>query len=412
MPGVTLPFTRPAPFLRVQLRFLLTAFVLLLGPGPFTSASFAQATSATAVRSTAPATRPPEIIAYLFPNDRTLDPAGIPVQQLTRINYSFALIHDGRMVEGSPVDAANLASLQSLREHNPSLQLLVSVGGWLGSGGFSDAALTPASRRVFVDSAVAFLRRYKLDGLDIDWEYPGLPGANNRFRPDDGAHFTALLQELRARFDQETALTHRPLLLTIAAGAFSLYLSHTEMAQDAALLDDINLMAYDFYDSTDDVTGNHAALFLDPRDPRALAGASVVHAFEQAGVPASKLILGVPFYGHLWGNVPPENHGLFQHGTRVTGYRDAFPNGESDMLARGFTRFWDEAAAVPFLYNEATRQFYTYEDSESLRRKCAFIQQEHLGGLMFWQYFSSSRPTLLSVAYDALHSAHSDGDRP
>ena len=125
----------------------------------------------------------PVVAAYVFAENRALTPGEIDAKKLTRVNYAFANIAEGRIVEGAPTDAANLAALTALKKDNPQLTVLVSVGGWLWSGRFSDAALTPASRAVFIDSVEAFITRYHLDGLDVDWEYPGMSGAGNTFRP-------------------------------------------------------------------------------------------------------------------------------------------------------------------------------------------------------------------------------------
>src|SRR5579863_9546409 len=140
-----------------------------------------------------------EVTGYVFARGSALTPGKVDAKHLTRINYAFANIRDGRMALGEPVDAQNFAQLTALRNANPRLTVLVSVGGWLWSQNFSDMALTAASRRVFEDSAMEFLARYDLDGLDIDWEYPGLPGAGHPYRAEDKQNFTALLAELRAR---------------------------------------------------------------------------------------------------------------------------------------------------------------------------------------------------------------------
>lgn len=372
--------------------------------------------SLPALAAAAQAVTRPEIIAYVFPNlpgDQTLLPGSVDASLLTRINYAFALIANGRMVEGSSNDATNLAVLRELRIAHPDLKVLISVGGWLGSGGFSDAALTPASRQRFVDSAVEFLNHYDLDGLDIDWEYPGQSGAGNKFRPEDATNFTLLLHDLRTRFDAQAALTHNPLLLTIAAGASIQFLEHTRMGEAQRYLDTINLMAYDFYEagSGTSPTGNHAALFPDPADPQHASGAEAVRAFEQAGVPAAKIVLGVPFYGHVWSNVPATNNGLFQKGSAAPGVHAGYPDVQR-MLVSGFTRYWDPASQVPFAYNATTRQFVSYEDPESLQRKCDFIRQQHLGGIMFWQYFADPTDSLLATIHQALYPTSSAGSRP
>ncbi len=82
--------------------------------------------------NSAPASR--EIIAYIFPQDRILEPNEINARRLTRINYAFANIKNGEIIEGFPHDAENFAVLNALKHTNPALKLLVSVGGWTWSG--------------------------------------------------------------------------------------------------------------------------------------------------------------------------------------------------------------------------------------------------------------------------------------
>src|SRR5437773_9171012 len=142
------------------------------------------------------------IIAYLFPQERVIDPAEIAADKLTHVNYAFANIKEGRVVEGFSHDAENFKVLGHLRKRHPHLKILVSVGGWTWSGGFSDAALSPESRRRFVESAVDFVRRHDLDGFDVDWEYPGLPGYGNTHRPEAKQNITTLMADLRAPLEK------------------------------------------------------------------------------------------------------------------------------------------------------------------------------------------------------------------
>ncbi len=142
----------------------------------------------------------PVIAAYVFPRDTLLTQDQVDAQKLTRVNYAFSNISGGRMVEGHPEDASNLAVLHALKLKNPQLTVLVSVGGWLWSTGFSDMALTSTSRSAFIESVDNFVTRYELDGLDIDWEYPGLIGSGHPFRPEDKHNYTLLMKELRLRF--------------------------------------------------------------------------------------------------------------------------------------------------------------------------------------------------------------------
>src|ERR1039458_6096770 len=98
----------------------------------------------------------PVVVGYVFPRDGALQPGQINPHLITRINYAFANIKDGRMVTGSDLAPQNFDYLTSLRKENPALTVLVSVGGWDWSGGFSDAALTEQSRQTFIESVMAF----------------------------------------------------------------------------------------------------------------------------------------------------------------------------------------------------------------------------------------------------------------
>jgi len=338
------------------------------------------------------------VVAYVFPQNHVIRTGEIAVAKLTRINYAFANIKDGRMVEGFPTDAQNFAVLEASKKQNPSLTILVSVGGWLWSGNFSDMALTPESRAVFIQSAVEFIERYHLDGLDVDWEYPGLPGAGNHFRPEDKQNYTLLLKELRERFSSEEKTLHRRLYLTIAAGATSDVLAHTEMGEAQKYVDTVNLMAYDYYEpDSDKTTGNHAPLFTDPADPKKISADRSVHEYTAAGVPAEKILLGVPFYGHAWKNVPDVNHGLFQSGLPSPGTFPGYADIATKVLNHGFTRYWDEAASAPYLYNSTNKVFISYEDTESLTAKCRYVKGHHLAGIMFWDYASDPSEKLLDT---------------
>jgi len=343
-------------------------------------------------------TLPPQIIAYIFPRNRALQPAEIAAKQLTRVNYAFANIQDGRIVTGSPADEANFATLVSLKQQNPTLGVLVSVGGWLWSGNFSDMALTKESRSRFIESVVEFVDHYKLDGLDIDWEYPGMIGAGNRFRPEDKRNYTLLVKELRERFNREQSRLGRTLLLSVAAGASTEFIAHTEMGRVQRYLDSVNLMAYDYYEpGSEKISGNHAPLYTNPADPKRVSADRSVLEFEHAGVPPRKIVLGVPFYGHVWGDVGPTDHGLFQPGVPVPNAFANYGNIVTSMLQQGFTRYWDAAASVPYLYSEQKRQFVSYEDTESLALKCAYVRRKRLAGVMFWEYMGDPTGALLST---------------
>ena len=323
------------------------------------------------------------VIGYVFTPNAVVDPTAIAAQKLTHFNYAFANLQDGRVVDGFANTAENLARLTALRRSHPHLKVLVAAGGWTWSGGFSDAASTGSSRATFVESAVDFVRRYDLDGFDVDWEYPGLRGNGNVHRPEDKENFTALMAALRAALDKEGAARGRRYLLTFAAGAFPAFVEHTELAKVQASVDFVNLMTYDFrVAAVDPVAGHHANLFDHPSDEKRRSVDGAVRDFLAAGVPASKLVLGVPFYGRGWGEVTPEANGLYQRGKPLA-ERLEMGHGRlsADIIGRnGFVRFWDPKAQAPYLWNSDRRIFITYEDPESLKLKTRYIRDRGLAG--------------------------------
>ncbi|HEY1904027.1 MAG TPA: glycoside hydrolase family 18 protein [Terracidiphilus sp.] len=340
----------------------------------------------------------PVIVAYVFPQDKALVDGDIAAQKLTRVNYAFANIKDGRIVDGFAHDDQNYAFLVALKQQNPSLTVLASVGGWLWSPAFSDMALTKQSRAVFIDSVVQFVQSHQLDGLDIDWEYPGLPGVEPHFRVEDKHNYTALVKELRKRFDKLEKQLHRPLYVTLATGSSQEFLDHTEMHKVQKYVDTVNMMAYDYYEpDSDAMTGHHAPLYTNPADPKKISDDSSIQMYEKAGVPAEKIVLGVPFYGHVWGQVPATNHGLYQPGKEVPHGYASYGKGPEEMLKNGFTRYWDSAASAPYLYNADKQIFVSYDDPESLALKCKYVLSHHLRGIMFWDYEGDSTGALLNA---------------
>jgi chitinase len=338
-----------------------------------------------------------QIIAYIFPKDRIIVPQEVSAAKLTRINYAFANLQSGQVVEGFAHDAENFAALNSLKRDNPYLTVVVSVGGWTWSGDFSDIALTKQSRKLFIESAVKFVEKYELDGVDIDWEYPGMAGDNHRFRPEDKQNYTSLLKELRARFDKEQKKLHRHLVTSIATGASTDFLEHTEMGKVQRYVDTVNLMSYDYYvPSWDKTTGHHAPLFTNPADPKKISADRTVQEYESAGVPPEKLVLGVPFYGKSWMQVPDQNHGLYQPGKEAPNTYLPY-SALTSLQNHGYTRYWDSNASAPYLYNHDTQIFISYDDPESLKKKCEYVVDHKLAGLMFWEYTGDSANTLLDA---------------
>ncbi|MFT4113435.1 glycoside hydrolase family 18 protein [Silvibacterium sp.] len=369
---------------------IVSLAVLAIGLVPFAVAEGPQSTT--------------QVIGYVFPQEQRIQPGDISPTAMTRINFAFTNIKGNRMVLGEPGDAGNFAVLTGLRKQNPALTVLASVGGWGWSGGFSDMALTQESRAGFIESVVEFLAKYDLDGLDIDWEYPAMEGSTKHFRPADTQNYTLLLKELRERFDLEQKKLKRRLYLSIAVGGEQDFIDHTQMAEVQKYVDTVNLMAYDYYEPGDGpITGHHAPLNTNPADPKKISASHSVDLYEHAGVPAEKIVLGLPFYGHAWGGVADKDHGLYQPGKAVPNLYASYGNIVSSMIGKDYTRYWDAKASAPYLYSSDKRIFVSYEDPESLALKCKFALDHHLGGVMFWDYESDPAHTLLNTVDHSMH---------
>ena len=332
----------------------------------------------------------------------------IDAEKLSAVNYAFAHIVNGAIVLDHPDAAEFLARLRALKQRNAELSILVSVGGW-SADGFSDAALTEASRAKFAQSAADLIAQNAVDGIDLDWEYPGLPGPGIVHRDEDRRNFTLLLRALRERLDSLGAAHGAAHYLISAALADGEFVAHIELDRIHEYLDWINLMTYDFHNSLTPTTGHHAALSVS-----ATAGAGersverAVAQFLAAGVPARKLIVGVPFYGRAFAEVRPQNHGLDQpYGHYAGDY--PWPRLKSEFIDRGgFVRYRDSKAHVPYLWNEQSRTFISYEDPQSLAAKAHFVKERALGGMMYWEQSQDPDGELLGVLAHALHVPWSD----
>ncbi len=330
------------------------------------------------------------IIGYVTGNGWTK--AQIEAQKLTHINYAFGIPDKaGNIAPLSAKDAENLAALASLKSANKDLKVLLSIGGWGGCKYFSDAALTDASRRKFTASAVDLLKKHQLDGIDIDWEYPDQIGDGNIFRPEDKKNFTLFLKALRdgldaqGKLDKRTGANHY--LLTAATGGDTAFVNHTELGKAQKYLDYVNIMTYDLYHGNDKVTGHHSPLYQSAKGDHARnSSADAVDGHIRAGVPASKIVLGLPFYGRGWGDTRNQDNGLFQPSTGKHLFISYDELMDKYINQNGFTRYWDADAKAPYLWNPTTHTFISYADPESFTYKVGYVKSKKLAGVMFWEY--------------------------
>lgn len=335
------------------------------------------------------------VVAYVSGGHADLSQIG--ANKLTHINYAFGLVNTNGEAFIRANAPAHFAQLQSLKADNPDLKVVLSIGGW-GADNFSDAALTDESRRKFAKSCVDILKLYALDGIDLDWEYPGQAGPGIKFRAEDKENFTFMLAECRRQLDEASALRRREgddrYLLTIASAGHS-YFKHTEMEKVHRYLDFINIMTYDLYGSFSGA-GHHSGL----RDPHSAdrfskSAEGYVQEHLASGIPASKLVVGAAFYSKVWTNVatllPRPEGGKFVNGPSYAALKRDYIN------KNGFERSWDKKAQSSYLWKAENRTFISFEDPQALKAKCDFVKKLKLGGLMYWEYSNDLNEELLDV---------------
>ena len=126
---------------------------------------------------------------------------------------------------------------------------------------------------------------------------------------------------------------------------------------------------------------------------------AAVRWYLDHGVPSEKIVLGLPFYGHIWANVPAEHNGMFQPYKGRPGEDGTLSYREIEqMYLPTYARYWDDQAKVPWLYNKETKITISYEDADSIAAKAKYVIQKQLGGIMFWDLGQDdSKSTLLNA---------------
>jgi chitinase len=327
--------------------------------------------------------------------------ARIPAARLTHLFYAFARIEAGRCVVGADADE-HFAALAELKHSHPHLRTLISIGGW-EAGGFSDAARTAASRKRFVASCIALFfdsHRGSFDGVDIDWEFPVYGGPQGiTARPQDRRNMTSLAREFRRQLDafgkerggQVFLLTAAlPVGRLQSAGAYDPARSF-ELGELAETLDLINLMTYDMGTGFSAVSTFNAPLREVPADPLSTPlrrwnnVEAAIDYYQEHGVPAHKLVLGVPFYGRGFRVSTDANHGLYQP------YSAPFEAGDwraikSRLLTDPrWQQHWHPVAQTPWLFHPEDRVFVSYEDPRSIGIRAQLAKDRGLRGVFMWE---------------------------
>ena len=337
------------------------------------------------------------IVGYVPGFRGELDEKTIDGTKLTHINYAFVDVKDSlAWLTNIETDTVNFRRLNYLKKDNRDLKILISIGGWSWSENFSDAVLTPSSREKFARSGAKIVADYDLDGIDIDWEYPGLKGEDNVFRAEDKENFTLMFEAIRKELDALAVTTGKKYQVTTALPCFDRLFEVTNMGEAAKYLDFINVMAYDYYVAGDTV-GHHSNLYPSENYEKENSVERAYNQYTKFGAPAEKLVLGVPFYGRSWIMKSDDNKGILRPQQQVLRGGGFTFIKDSLLTNPDFVRYWDEKAQAPYLFNATNNQLVVYDDEQSVKLKCEYVMEKNMAGIMFWQYASDPKEYLLDV---------------
>ncbi|MFH6999472.1 glycoside hydrolase family 18 protein [Flavobacterium sp. FlaQc-57] len=336
-------------------------------------------------------TKKMDIIAYYTGDNKLINE--YEINKLDQIIFSFCHLKDGKLSVDSPKDSTTIKHLVSLKAKNPQLKIILSLGGWGGCEPCSAAFSTAEGRLTFAKSVKEVSNYFKVDGLDLDWEYPaieGLPG--HLYQAADKPNFTELIKILRSTLGKKYELS-------FAAGGFQKYLDESiDWKTVGPLVNRINIMSYDLVNGYSKVTGHHTPLYsTNPKEES--TDRAVTYLLKQ-GIPAEKLVIGGAFYTRTWKNVENINNGLYQAGEHISGVD--FKNFATYYTeANGWKYFWDDKAKAPYWYNAKEKIFATGDDLTSIKAKTEYVKSKKLGGIMFWELpLDSFRNGMVNAIYE------------
>ena len=312
----------------------------------------------------------PMVIAYYTENSSEVpDP-----NYVTHINFAHGRFVNTKTGEGGIVigkantstDNSSYISLLKkvlkLKETNPNLKVLLMIGGWgEAADGFSMMARSEQGRADFCKSVKEKIDKYGLDGVDIDWEYPGGGPDSNAKSSSDAKNFNIVLKELREALGDTKIISY----------ASSSSAKYCDFKGALLYLDYVNVMTYDMGDPP-----YHNSTLYKSEITRDRSCESSVEAHRQAGVPLNRQNLGVPFYGH-----------------GISPYKDDVKYNEMEAIFNSTTtykgkniRYWDDKAKVPYLGDENGKMYLGYDDAESVAYKGQFAVEKKMLGVMVWEY--------------------------
>ena len=320
----------------------------------------------------------PQVIAYYAGDEKSINE--FDLEGVDQIIYSFLHLKGNKLAIDDKKDSLTLLNVINKKKKYPKLKVLVSLGGWGGCETCSDIFSSKKARIEFAISTADIIESFNADGIDLDWEYPGISGyPGHSYKLEDRENFTDLIIQLRKYMKKDH-------ILSFAAGAsYRFFENSIEWDKVMPLVNNVNLMTYDFYGSGSTKTGHHTALSSNEFQNR--SAESSIKALINLGVNPKKIFIGGAFYIKTFKNVENINNGLNQNADWNRSYNQL----SFEDVRSNFNFYWDSLAKSPYAYDSINKIFATFDDHKSIKLKSQYALDKKLGGIMFWQLMNDKK---------------------
>ncbi|MBQ8744741.1 MAG: glycoside hydrolase family 18 [Rikenellaceae bacterium] len=308
---------------------------------------------------------------------------------MTHINYAFAElyvkdgVYKGFKLQGNE---DRFRQVVALKKKNPNLKISLSFSHTVTNednsqgGGFSALAKSDEYRKAFAKDCRDFCSKWGIDGIDIDWEFPGLSWSGHACDPSvDVENHVLLMKQLRETLGTRYLLTYAGYVKNVIETDEGR--KYIDIAAVDPYVDFVNVMTYDM----DSAPSHQSAL----RDKSAYVDCErAIKAYTDAGVAASKLVLGIPFYGRISFDKSP---GAIDYNKIIL----------LDKITYKIDN-WDSDANVPYVTYKGT-YYCGYDNEKSIAIKGDWIRSLGMKGMMYWDYNADdNQHTLCKAVWQAV----------
>ncbi|KAL2169129.1 hypothetical protein VTG60DRAFT_6456 [Thermothelomyces hinnuleus] len=324
-------------------------------------------------------------------------PVAPPVEELRHVTHvAVAFMSPGLFNEPGRTEWPLFTTVDDVRAKFPEkTKVLVAIGGWGDTIGFSVAALNDETRKTFAENVASMVAATGADGVDIDWEYPGGNGEDYKKVPNSAkaweiGAYPLLLSELRA------ALGPHKIISAAVPGLKRDMLAFTRETVPRIMrhVDFLNVMTYDLMNRRDVVTKHHTGVELS---------LEAVDAYVSAGAAPQRLNLGFAFYTRYFKTEhdacalaspigcptllledPETGEDLGRSG--AFSWHDSVPEEVAESFARALDHgVYDEEGGGYYYWDAMEDLWWTFDTPDAIKRKFPrILGKRRLGGVFAW----------------------------